>query len=388
MTTANSASEAPELSPEGAQQRGAKRSISVWPLSMALLLALAVGATGAILLAHHHLAQQAQAAGPSHPAKALESPPNVAGAPIAYDEATRSVVMFDGSHTWTWNGARWLHLPSKTAPTSSGPGVTVSGIMAFDRPSSAVLLYVPGFQPGCIRPGDDIGYPCGPYHDPATWSWDGVDWHLLQASTPDHAVTLAADPRTGRPLLLTATDGTCASVMWNWSGTGWIRSAIAGPSIVGGAEQARLVADPVSGHLLLLKSSTEAWKSAACSSQNATWEWDGSRWLERQLGDPWPYPGQVVSVGSDPDAGQVLLFIQDAETWTWNGSAWEQRRPRHSPVERILPAMVYDASHGQMLMVGGLPGVGQCFGQPADTWLWSGSDWTQLPPINSHCARS
>ena len=377
----------------GASPAGSPRSrprVRRWrPLVVALALSVAAGGIGAVLVAHRQLAQRSSAdgAGSSTASVAATGPTEAAFAPMAYDEASRSVVMFDGKDTWTWDGSAWQRRQTRTKPTTGGPGVTVTGRMAFDPQSRSLILYVQGFQPGCFDPGSDLGHPCGPYHDPETWSWDGTDWHRLAAQTPDGGLTLALDTTLARPLLLTGTANACGTVTWLWSGTSWTKSLATSPNLVMGDAEVLAVTDPLTDHVLLVEEANSAFnaKGASCMADSSTWEWDGSSWNRGAVGSPWPFPGQPFALGSDAGSHQVLAFTQNGDTWAWNGSAWSQLHPARSPSERIGPAMAYDTKHHRMILLGGMPANG-CY-QVVDTWTWSGSDWTQLRPGRPDCAR-
>ena len=87
---------------------------------------------------------------------------------------------------------------------------------------------------------------------------------------------------------------------------------------------------------------------------------------------------------------QVVLFggndyypVPLTETWVWSGSNWTQKFPRTSP-----PALggyfgtSYDSVHGQVVL---FEGGGQY--QAPETWVWDGSEWTQSLPRTSPSAR-
>ena len=63
------------------------------------------------------------------------------------------------------------------------------------------------------------------------------------------------------------------------------------------------------------------------------------------------------------------------DTWVWSGSDWTQRTPAHSPGLLSGHAMAYDAGHDQVVLFGGSNLV-----STNGTWIWNGVDWTQLYP--------
>jgi hypothetical protein len=93
-----------------------------------------------------------------HPAT---SPPGRADASMAYDAATRTVVLFGGfdSHvqalgdTWTWDGSIWTRQHPATSPDARN-----GASMAYDRATGTVVLF-----------GGVLSDGTGVYND--TWTW-------------------------------------------------------------------------------------------------------------------------------------------------------------------------------------------------------------------------
>ena len=345
-----------------------------WPSVVAAATVLVAGiGIGFAAVTHRGDAHQGRApsAGPQLVASAF--------APAAYDQLHHELVLLGegmssaatpSGGTWIWDGSHWRRTPSSTPPSTAG-------LIADDPHSGRVLLYVRGGQPGCFPPGSDMAVPCGPYRQPQTWSWDGSAWHPLSVATPDRAFAFVLDDASGRTLLLVPAADGCSTQTWTWAAGAWQRLG-AGPPLVNSATQVEAVTDPVSGHALLVTSTAfgAGVKFPGCQAASATWRWDGSSWHQAASGSPWDAPADTVSLGADPATGQVLAFTQQAETWVWDGQTWTQRHPVHAPVQRIGPTLAFDASHHQMLLVGGLPGVGGCRAE-ADTWIWDGGDWSE-----------
>jgi hypothetical protein len=157
------------------------------------------------------------------------SPPARSYAPMAYDAATRTVLLFGGegmssqgeygglSDTWSWNGTTW----TKLSPAAS-PGGSDSDSMAYDAATGTVLL----FGGGCCNPG--LGQ---------TWSWNGTTWTRLSPPTSpplSGGWSMANDPATATVLLFggissdrTSTRGmlpiTPLGETWSWNGTTWTK---------------------------------------------------------------------------------------------------------------------------------------------------------------------
>jgi len=78
---------------------------------------------------------------------------------MAYDAATRTVVLLDAGQTWTWGGSAW----TGRSPATSPPAL-FNAAMAYDAATRTVVLFG-GF--GGL--GDR-----GPLND--TWTWNGTTW--------------------------------------------------------------------------------------------------------------------------------------------------------------------------------------------------------------------
>jgi hypothetical protein len=121
----------------------------------------------------------------------------------------------------------------------------------------------------------------------------------------------------------------------------------------------------------------------------STWLWNGTMW--NQAGPETSpgtrsYPlvstleGQVVLVGGvggvpGPDEPDTLN-----DTWVWSGSTWTQQHPTQLPPAFVVPAGA--ALHGK-LVVFGLPKPGA----PSETWTWDGNNWSQQSPAQSPPSR-
>jgi uncharacterized protein (TIGR03437 family) len=123
---------------------------------------------------------------------------------------------------------------------------------------------------------------------------------------------------------------------------------------------------------------------------NDTWVWAGSNWTQESPQNSPPIRnGPAMAYDSAHD--QVVLFggeygtVPYTDTWTWDGTNWTQVFPMVSPSIRHDHAMAYDPVHGQVVLFGG--GVGNNFSFLNDTWVWDGTNWTQVFPQTSPPAR-
>lgn len=118
-----------------------------------------------------------------HPA----SSPSARLTQIAYDEATRTLVLFGGhtggaprnstyyNDTWIWDGTNWTKLAPPSAPSVRG-----MASMAYDPGLGAVVLF------------GGVGVPGGRFNE--TWVWNGAAWKQIQlAAAPATRFNMAMD---------------------------------------------------------------------------------------------------------------------------------------------------------------------------------------------------
>src|SRR5215472_3621620 len=108
-----------------------------------------------------------------HPAT---TPPSRGSASMAYDAATRTVVLFGGlsrncghtcahlNDTWTWNGSTW----KRHHPATSPPGRWLAS-MAYDAATRTVVLFGGGLAHSAAA------------ND--TWTWNGSNWAQQHPAT-------------------------------------------------------------------------------------------------------------------------------------------------------------------------------------------------------------
>jgi hypothetical protein len=143
------------------------------------------------------------------------SPPAREGAAMAYDAATGTIVLFGGANgsqgthflrdTWTWNGSTW----TKQAPATS-PSARAGAQVAYDAATGTIVLF------GGV---DSHGFLSD------TWTWAGSTW-TRQAPTAHPSAraygSMAYDAATGNAVLFGGAGhrGTLFSDTWTWGGSG------------------------------------------------------------------------------------------------------------------------------------------------------------------------
>ena len=224
------------------------------------------------------------------------------------------------------------------------------------------------------------------------------DWQLLSPATNplvnDLTATMAYDAATGT-VLLVIPDALAGqpylSETWSWNGSNWtqLQPATSPPPI----EDAVMAYDAANQTVVLFGGFVsqgpgfpqgETWS-------NQTWVWDGSNWTPMNPAAS-PPARAGAAMAYDPANQGLLLFGGCAlqfpsamaplchgsfsDTWVWNGSNWTQLHPAASPPAANGAAMAYDAGSGQMVLMGGADtSWSPIFNQ---TWVWNGTNWAQM----------
>ena len=247
------------------------------------------------------------------------SPSARTGASMVFDPASNQLLLFGGSattgtgfsnQTWTWNGSNWTQLH----PAASPPG-REDQQMAYDAATKTVILFA-GFH--------GTGY----WDD--TWSWNGTTWTKLSPATSPSGRDSAAfvyDPATSQMILFGGFRGTgfAPGDTWTWTGTTWTPLSPAhSPGIDVFARQAAY--DTASNQMLFFGGD-----AGHNTFLNTIWTWTGTDWTQLSPATS-PPPRAYGAMTFDSATGQVVLFSGSENalisfpttTWAWNGSTWSQ----------------------------------------------------------------
>ncbi len=158
-----------------------------------------------------------------------------------------------------------------------------------------------------------------------------------------------------------------------------------------GLADAQMRLDPVSGNDIAFGG------TAYSGNFNSTWSWNGTDW---SLLSPAHVPSQRSEYGMDfdPSTGHIMMMggfpngtfsNMLSDTWIWSGTDWTQQSPVHSPGPRAAQIMVRDPSRGIVVLFGGHNGSSSNAYATVlgDTWTWNGTDWTQKNPVHSPAPR-
>jgi hypothetical protein len=252
---------------------------------------------------------------------------------MAYDPATRTMLLFGGGSnqypgylgdTWSWNGITWTRL----SPSASPPARSYAPI-AYDAATRTVLLF--GGE-GMISGGEYSG-EYGGLSD--TWSWNGTTWTKLSPPASPGASdfdSMAYDPATATVLLYR---GKCCGPLgqtWSWNGTTWTRlSPPASPPLSGGWSMAY---DPATATVLLFggvssqavdesSERTPVSATSAIAGLDGTWSWNGTTWTKLSPATS-PAARFGASMAYYPGTKAMLLYGDENDwmindTWTFSG---------------------------------------------------------------------
>tara|TARA_R110002094_G_scaffold4460_2_gene13056 strand:+ start:1714 stop:2940 length:1227 start_codon:yes stop_codon:yes gene_type:complete len=89
-----------------------------------------------------------------------------------------------------------------------------------------------------------------------------------------------------------------------------------------------------------------------------------------------------------PQNGGLVLFggsapFVNGETWLYDGSNWSQLSPANSPGGRFGAEFVYDSARAVGVLYGGLASNISIPPPTNETWEWDGANWTQATPTNN-----
>jgi hypothetical protein len=216
-----------------------------------------------------------------------------------------------------------------------------------------------------------------------TWEWSGTAWSLvLPALSPPGLIghAMAYDSSRGRTVLFGGQASQAAprtSDTWEWDGTNWVHSS---PTATPPARfWHAMTYDSARSRLVLFGGSGQAGDLAD------TWTYDGTTWTQRfPASSPPARYGHAMAF--DSLRGKVVLFggrangSRVADTWEWDGTNWTQSSPTSAPYARFWHAMAFDSQRGKTVLFGGDHIRPYALGPIDDTWLWDGTEWTQVFP--------
>jgi len=221
-----------------------------------------------------------------------------------------------------------------------------------------------------------VGGRSGPWNCFAdTWVWNGSAWTRINPSNPWGTIAESALVFDSNRQTLVLFEGTCAPTPWigTWTGVSGVCGTWTQSNRSGGPPNQfqRMAYDT-------LRQRAVIFGGQDAQGNGQTWEWDGSRWIEKFPNLPIPLSRSAPAMAYDIARGVTVLFSGGVfnplpGTWLWNGLTWSPASPPASPPPRWSHAMAYDAARQNVVLFGG-SGIQSCM---QGTWTWNGTTWTQ-----------
>lgn len=150
--------------------------------------------------------------------------------------------------------------------------------------------------------------------------------------------------------------------------------------------ETRMVYDPTTTHMILFGGLTATDSGTKKPYRlGDTWEWTGSRWIER-------YPAHAPAARSghalvyDSNRNRIVLFggrsdtAEMNDTWVYANRDWQPIETPNSPPTRILPGAAFDPIRDRLVIYGGtqVSADGKTVTPVHDTWEFDGTTWTRI----------
>lgn len=207
--------------------------------------------------------------------------------------------------------------------------------------------------------------------------WDQI--LTVSSPAPRWLFGMAYDDRRGVVIVYGGRSATNSrfSDTWEYNGNDWIQKGFA--QAPPARDRTAMVYDPDRGVVVLFG-------GASSGDLGDTWEYDGTRWTEvTPASSPPRRFGHAMAY--DDARNVVVLFggltetkppaVSDNDTWEYDGSTWVQVNTAHSPPVRSWHSMVFDSRRNVTILHGGSTG-GSAFN---DTWEYDGNDWVKVNTI-------
>ena len=352
-------------------------------------------------------------------------PPPLYEPAMAYDPASQQLIMFGGggfavtSQTWVFTRTGWqlLHPPT-SPPAREGASMT------YDPELHALVMFGGiSFTLGDESKALSDGGSNTNDRFLDTWTWDGTTWSEVASgidgqtspqsansldgvmetnlaySASDHELVLdeicATECESNRsrtwqflPSLHTWERlPTPAAMPWNQAGQSdntppgltseWPKcnpSQNFGPS--------RAVTASPDGSLLYVGQGAGGSPDRVSGTDRPvnhrlpeTWTFSSNVWHALPTARLPNNANQLSFPAMAPDVeNHMVLFAEYGQTWVWSGSAWTEPALATSPGTRCGEAIAYDPAIGVDVLFGGVARAG---GGLVDTWTWNGASWSR-----------
>ncbi len=331
---------------------------------------------------------------PLSPSATSVAPPATGNTTLVYDDQMGAVLFLGDTfysnnqpeQTWIWDGSVWTHLHPAHEPSNRS-----NVAIAYDPATKQVVMF------GGIS---SLGKNTPMLSD--TWTWDGTDWTQQHPATSPPArddAALAYDATTNQLVMFGGGSNKppigglvppSFNDTWVWTGSNWVQQhPITAPLPV----LSPTLAYDAAQHQLILFGGLYANATPMRKELNDTWQWTGSNWVQlHPQNSPKLFDmlnGQQILYGQpnmvyDPQDRQIfLLFGGDSQNdkvqtgWSWDGTNWSRATVNGPPTSADTGDLLYDVKMQAVLeMTDILPSTSISF----DTTLWKleGQTWVKL----------
>ncbi len=296
----------------------------------------------------------------------------------------------------TLSASTWSSLSGPTFPAISGAA------MAYD-PHYGLVIFGGGFPIAECPPADkSVNAPAGWCFGTETSIYNGTSIAQVHyapgwSMPPVESASMEYDPHTGQLILTGGINGESFSngfpanaKTYIFEGSYWLPIATehtpgeAAAAWQDGIEGSAMAYDPATQQLVLFGGQDEAQEP-----KRETWLWTGSDWSLQHTATVMPYltspsmayePGVgLVLFGGKPWVANSLEHLSN-ETYVWNGTNWTQLHPATSPPGEFRSAMAYDPAINELVLLVG--DTNAAHGDKA-TWTFNGTSWTEQHPSAS-----
>jgi len=312
------------------------------------------------------------------------SPSARSGHAMTYDQANDTLVLFGGlnddnvlNDMWTWDGTTWTEISAQDI----APPARYDHTMAYHSQKQQIIVF------GGANAEDYLN---------DTWIWTADQgWSQPQSAGPSQPAArkghaMLYDAQKDTVVLSGGLDESGSSLddFWQWVGDQWQAFAVNGTS-----PQAR------AGHTLAYNSQQNKVIFIGGFFTNRlddilfadTWVLDDTAWEQVANVPPFSRYSSSAMAYEQDDAyiifggliGNAFQGRPQNKTYRWHpvSSTWTEIQPATAPPARYghqlvgIPRTGEDSSAVQLLLFGGI-GAGNTYLN--DTWLWDGTDWTEL----------
>ena len=273
------------------------------------------------------------------------------GHAMTFDSARERTLLFGGrlgdvqfaGDTWEWDGHSWIQV------SDLGPKGRYGHKMADESTRGRIILF-----------GGRV-VPDGPATN-ETWEWDGSEWVQLADTGPtlEHGSTaMVYDKTRQRIVLFGSGPARVRSETWEWDGEEWTQQGDVGPPP---RFFTAMSYDSLRSRTVLFGGSLADGTSSSATVGSGTGRSGTSRPISGQI------PRTEHAMTFDDSRNRIVLFggwsqnpaggsaqVLLGDTWEWDGSRWLERQ-NMGPQSRTNPALSYDSGRKRAILFGGAAG--------------------------------